>query len=160
AANKNAQAEARLRLTLQAVDDMYTKVAEKWLASQPNQEPLQREFLLKALDIYEQLLREAPDDPELAFQLALAHRRVGEIRPRLMEHAGAEESCREAIRRLERLPEGAADAYQQRLAVARGYYHLGKLLTDMDRVGEAEPVLRRAAELAAELDEQKFPARP
>src|SRR5262249_4881961 len=96
AANKNAQAEARLRVTLQAVDDMYTKVAEKWLASQPNQEPLQREFLLKALDIYEQLLREAPDDPELAFQLALAHGRVGEIRTRLMEHARAEESFREA----------------------------------------------------------------
>jgi serine/threonine protein kinase len=158
AAVKSAQAEARLRLAWQAADDMYTKVAQEWLATQPNQEPLQHKFLLKALAIYDQLLREAPDDPELAFQVALAHSRVGEIRARLLEHADAERSFREAIVRLERLPADAADPYQRRLAVAQTYRHLGNVLVEMDRIADAESALRDAAGLAADLD-RDYPGR-
>src|SRR5262249_17956666 len=38
-------AESRLRVASRAVDDMYTRVAEKWISQQPHLEPLQREFL-------------------------------------------------------------------------------------------------------------------
>ena len=54
---QKARAEANFRLARAAVDDMYTQVAEKWLAQEPQMEPLQREFLLKALRFYERFAR-------------------------------------------------------------------------------------------------------
>jgi eukaryotic-like serine/threonine-protein kinase len=49
------QAEANFRQARQAVDDMYTQVAQKWLAQQPQMEPMQREFLQKALFLLQSL---------------------------------------------------------------------------------------------------------
>src|SRR5262249_55940579 len=47
------EAEENLRHARRAVDDMYTQVATKWLAHQPQMEPVQQEFLKKALAFYE-----------------------------------------------------------------------------------------------------------
>ena len=48
---QKARAEANFQLARAAVDDMYTQVAEKWLAQESHMVPLQREFLLKALAV-------------------------------------------------------------------------------------------------------------
>src|SRR5262249_26434237 len=53
-AQKRAEADRSGVLARHAVDEMYTEVAEKWLATQPYLEPLQRDFLLKALAFYEE----------------------------------------------------------------------------------------------------------
>jgi serine/threonine protein kinase len=65
------QAEANLAVATkqrqrawQAVDDMYTQVAEKWLAGEPGMTDLQREFLDKAVRFYEDLAHEEGDAPE------------------------------------------------------------------------------------------------
>ena len=58
---QRALAEQNARLARQAVDEMFTQVAEKWLADQPKLEPVQREFLEKALHYYEEFSRQ--DDP-------------------------------------------------------------------------------------------------
>jgi serine/threonine protein kinase len=50
--SRRTEAEEQRRLARVAVDDMYTQVAEKWLARQPHLEPLQREDLQKALQFY------------------------------------------------------------------------------------------------------------
>src|SRR5262245_14077487 len=52
-------AESRLRLAGRAVDDMYINVAEKWIALQPHLEPLHREFLEKARDIFLELAKDS-----------------------------------------------------------------------------------------------------
>ena len=51
-----ALAEARLKnqLARRAVDEMYTQVAEKWLAEQGSLTLLQRDFLEKALSFYQE----------------------------------------------------------------------------------------------------------
>ncbi len=57
------RAEARSGLARRAVDDMYTQVAERWLADQPRMEQVQREFLEKARAVYEELADERDADP-------------------------------------------------------------------------------------------------
>jgi serine/threonine-protein kinase len=93
---QKARAEANFRLARQAVDDMYTQVAERWLSQEPQMEPLQREFLLKALAFYERFAR--PDDSSLEMrrEAGKAARRVGEIQQRLGEHPAAEASFHRA----------------------------------------------------------------
>ena len=78
---QKARAEANFRLARAAVDDMYTQVAEKWLAQEPQMEPLQREFLLKALAFYERFARPDGASAEVRREAGKAARRVGEIQP-------------------------------------------------------------------------------
>ncbi len=70
-------AEANFRHARQAVDDMYTQVARKWLAHQPQMEPVQREFLEKALAFYQRSAARSGADPALRLETAHAHARVG-----------------------------------------------------------------------------------
>ena len=55
---EQARAEARSRQARQAVDEMYTEVAEQWLDQEPHMEEVQRRFLLKALQFYDGGTRE------------------------------------------------------------------------------------------------------
>jgi serine/threonine protein kinase len=57
ASSQRASAQQHARLARQAVDEMFTEVAEKWLADRPRLELVQREFLEKALRYYEEYLR-------------------------------------------------------------------------------------------------------
>ena len=56
------KAEDGSKLARQAVDEMYTEVAQKWLATQGTLTTLQREFLEKALSFYERFAAEQADD--------------------------------------------------------------------------------------------------
>jgi len=62
------------------VDEMYTEVAEKWLAQQAQMTPLQERFLNNALAFYQRLAAEEGADPADQFEAATAQQRVGEIR--------------------------------------------------------------------------------
>ena len=72
------EAEANFHHARQAVDEMYTQVAEKWLAHQPQMEPMQREFLKKALSFYRQFAERSSPVPAVRFETARAYSRVGE----------------------------------------------------------------------------------
>ena len=63
-------------LANQAIEDMYTQVAEKWLAGQPRLQPLQREFLEKALRYYQDFARDDAADPEARLATGRAYLRV------------------------------------------------------------------------------------
>ena len=58
------EARSQRQHARQAVDQMYTEVAKKWLSQQPRLEPLQRDFLLKALAFYQEFARESGNDLE------------------------------------------------------------------------------------------------
>ena len=51
------RAEARFEQARQAVDEMYTQFAEKWLKQQPELTEVQREFLEKAPGILQSVRR-------------------------------------------------------------------------------------------------------
>ncbi len=69
--NKKVEAEAlqakarRQRdVARRAVDEMYTLVAQDWLSRSTNLQPLQRDFLQKALEYYEEFASEKDVEPE------------------------------------------------------------------------------------------------
>jgi serine/threonine-protein kinase len=100
---QRARAEANFRMARTAVDDMYTQVAEKWLAQESRMEPVQREFLLKALAFYEQSAEPADSSPEVRLEAARAARRVGAIQARLGDSAAADAALQRSVDALRRL---------------------------------------------------------
>ena len=78
------------------MDEMYTQVAEKWLAQQAEMMPLQRQFLEKALAFYQRLSTEIGAEPAVRFETANAEQRVGEIQQKLGRHAESEAAYRRA----------------------------------------------------------------
>src|SRR5262249_20723903 len=86
------RAESRSRLARQAVDDMYTQVAEQWLANEPHKDELQRAFLQKALRIYEELAAEESTDPTIRRDTGLAYFRMARIYQELGQHGQAREA--------------------------------------------------------------------
>ena len=64
------QAEANFRQARRAVDDMYTQFAEKWLVNQPQLQPMQREFLQKALRFYAEFAQQTGTDAAIRLETA------------------------------------------------------------------------------------------
>jgi serine/threonine protein kinase len=96
-------AESRSRQARQAVDKMYTRVAEKWLVDQPGLRPLQREFLEDALAFYQEFASQEDQDPEARIDQAAALRRVADIEDALNRHEDIERILLRAISLLEDL---------------------------------------------------------
>src|SRR5262249_2484119 len=114
---QKARAESNFQLARQAVDDMYTQVAERWLSQEPQMEPLQREFLLKALGFYERFAKPDGASADVRRDAGKAARRVGEIQQKLGEHGAAEASFRRACEVLESL--SGDMAAEQELAITK-----------------------------------------
>ncbi len=121
-------AQERLQFGRQAVDDMYTQVAEKWLAQQAELTLVQKQFLEKALAFYQQLATEESADPAVVFETAKAQQRVGEIQNKLGKHAEAYTAYRRAIELFAQLASGTQDAAKYNQALARAHDRLGRLL--------------------------------
>jgi serine/threonine protein kinase len=138
------RAEERLQFARQAVDEMYTQVAEEWLAEQPALTPLQKEFLEKALNIYQRFATEAGTDHESLHQATMASLRVGKIRRAMGKHSEAEAALRGAVEQATDL----AGRYPNRpeylwgLTLAR--HELALVLKATGRNTEAEQALRQA----------------
>jgi serine/threonine protein kinase/tetratricopeptide (TPR) repeat protein len=139
-----AEAENRTRLARRAVDDMYTQVAEKWLQQEPHMEPVQREFLEKALQFYLEIARESATDPAVQQETASAYRRVGDILVRLDRHQEAENSFARAIAILDE-PGAAPSALREtREELGRAYGGLGRTLMYRSQLRGAEKAFREA----------------
>jgi tetratricopeptide (TPR) repeat protein len=150
-----AKAELNARTARQAVDEMYTQVAEKWLAHQPQMEPIQREFLEKALKFYTHFAEGSGAEPAVRLETARAYRRIAEIQHRLGEPAQAEVAFHRAVDHLQSLVDESPSVAVHRTELAATLHRLGVLLGDTGRYHEEENSHRRAlaleAQLAAEL---------
>ena len=150
-AEQRRRAEARSRLARRAVDDMYTQVAEQWLAEQPRMERVQREFLEKARSVYEELAKEPGSEPTVRREAGAAYRRVGEVEHRLGHDDLAEQNHRRAIAIAEELSAAFPGAPSYRLDVALAVLRLGEILTRTGRHPEGEQALRRAQGILTDL---------
>ena len=68
------EARRRAAQAWQAADDFYTSFSQQLLHHQPYLEPVQREFLLKALAFFEDFQRAHADEPAARFEVAKAAR--------------------------------------------------------------------------------------
>ena len=124
-----------------AVDDMYTKVAENWL--EDRLDPLQKEFLEKTLDYYEKFTGFAASDPGRAAGtrpgLPADGRHPPQARPARRVGAGLPQGARRSSSRWRPGRDSAPDA---RRALAATRTRLGDLLFRLDRIDQAEGLVR------------------
>ena len=137
-------ADRQRKLARQAVDKMFTQVAEKWLAHNASLEPLQKQFLQDALHFYEEFAKEQHSDPELRLETANAFRRMGEVHHKLGESAESEKAFRQAHAILEKLVAEFPSEANYRSALAASYHQNGFMLRFSDREREAADMFRQA----------------
>ncbi len=138
------RAEARTTQARRAVDEMYSQVAEKWLARQPKLTAVQSEFLEKALGFYEAFAADQGDDPEARFEAARARHRVGAIRFALGKFDQAATASRQAVEQLEDLAARNPTRPDYRAELADASINLGGQEVEFGRLDEAERHLKRA----------------
>ena len=142
------EARRQRRQAWKAVDDYYTRGAESWVAERLD--PLQREFLEKALAYYRDFAGPDEGDPDLRQDRGRAYLRMGEVLQKLGRHAEAEPAYRRAIEILSRLASDfpAVDEHRDHLAGAT--FRLGSELAVRHKaaeLGEAERLFRQAASI-------------
>ncbi len=137
-------AEVRYEQARQAVDVMYTQVAEKWLAQQPKLTTVQTEFLEKALAFYESFAGELDDDPVKQFEAARARYRVGKIRRALGKFDQAAVAFRQSSEQFQGLADRFPMNEEYRSELAFLSVDLGGLEIQLGRLNEAEPHLKLA----------------
>jgi serine/threonine-protein kinase len=143
------EARAQRRQARLAVDDMYSKVADQWL--EDRLDPLQREFLGKALAYYENFTRQDASDPSVRQERGRAYLRMGDVLRKLGRHDEAEAAYRRSVEALDRLAREEPSVPGHRRYLASALTRLGSSLTERGRYGEAEPLLRRSADLGRAL---------
>jgi serine/threonine protein kinase len=142
-----AQAEERYRYARQAVDEMYTQVADRWLSTRAELSSLQREFLEKALAFYDRFADEHRDDPAGRLDAARARSRLARIQYALGMLVEAEATFRRGLSELGAIvattPEDPAVRDQAGELLAATERRFAGLLDRRGHKREAEIILRR-----------------
>jgi serine/threonine-protein kinase len=144
-------AESRLRVASRAIDDMYTRVAERWISQQPHLEALHREFLEKARDLYLELAKDAGGDLDTRVRTGIATLRLGDIQAKLGQSQHAEQAYQQARGIFEGLSAAHPTEPRYRSELARVWLNLGNLLERGGRYKESEPALSRSVDLVRAL---------
>jgi tetratricopeptide (TPR) repeat protein len=137
-------AQAQRQFARQAVDKMFTQVAEKWLSRNTSLEPVQKQILVDALQIYEELAREEGADPALRLERGNAYRRIGEINFKLGNLAESERAFRKAQEILGSLVDQQASEPDYRSALASAWHQYGFVLHYSARMEDALDAYRQA----------------
>jgi tetratricopeptide (TPR) repeat protein len=159
AVRQRNDAEAQRRLARGVVDDMYTNVAVEILAHQPRLQPLQREFLLRALRFYEQLAQERGNDPAVRLAMGRAVLRVAGVHDMLGDLDKAGPAFERAVAILEKLAGDGPDVRAYREALAEAYDAHGAFLEKVGERARAEQVTRQAITASEQLV-REAPAEP
>jgi serine/threonine-protein kinase len=138
---REQRAEAR-----RAVDQMYTEVAETWLADRLD--PVQKTFLERAVGYYERFAADESSDPAARAERGRAYLRMGDALRKLGRGAEAETSYRRADEVLQGLPRSPdVDPVAARLDQARARSGLGLALASRGSSSEADAAYRAAADV-------------
>jgi eukaryotic-like serine/threonine-protein kinase len=132
------------RLARKAVDEMYTQVAQKWLAKEPRMEKIQREFLEKSLQYYQEFAEEQSSDPMVQLETAKAYRRMGSMHVTLGQDSNAMESFKKGIAIAEKLSADFPTLRDYREELADTYYQLGYLQMYSRLNGEPQSTFEKA----------------
>ncbi len=140
-------ADQQRAVARQAVDEMYTQFAEKWLHEKPELEQTERDFLQKALTFYEKFCQENSTEPDVRYDTARAYQRVGAIQHKLGKCTEAETAYRQALILLGEVAGAFVAESRYRLRLAECHNGLGLVLLAVGRTRPAEEELRLALSL-------------
>jgi eukaryotic-like serine/threonine-protein kinase len=146
-----AEADRQRASARKAVDEMYTQVAEKWLAQEGGLTLLQREFLEKAQAFYKEFARGPADDPAARAEAAKASARVGEVRAALGLHEEAAAAFQQSVERFEALAGESPAEPEYRRGLAAGLQGVASQRRRLGRLPDAERSLRQAVAIQAAL---------
>lgn len=149
AVEKSRLAEQKSELAYKAVEDMYARVV-KWTAHMPCIEPLQQEFLRRALKLYERFAQENTADPKVRLQIAGAYGRIGDIHRSLGQGKEARQAWEQARVVTERLVadfpiEPSFRLEQANCYIAKGIFHLedGRPSASLQALDRARTILEK-----------------
>jgi serine/threonine protein kinase/Flp pilus assembly protein TadD len=159
---EQARSKARSWQARRAVDEMYGEVAEEWLDQEAHMEEVQRRFLLKALQFYEEFAEDLGTEPHggpflhnrraaIRLSQATAYRRVGDIQQKLGDHAQAEDAYHQAITLSRQLADEFPAEPKYRELLGACYHKLGKRFFQGKLFPEAEKAYREAVALRGKL---------
>jgi serine/threonine protein kinase len=139
--------DRNFRRARDTVDTFFTEVSEEQLLNEPGMQPLRHKLLKRALDYYEEFVRERAGDPTLQDQFALAYFRVGLITKELGSLSDAVDACRTATRMFEEIV--AADPGNEPILgdLARAHNNLALMLKDSGDFEAASKSLQRSREI-------------
>jgi tetratricopeptide (TPR) repeat protein len=144
---EKARTDDQFQVARQAVDDMYTEVAEEWLSDAPHLTDLQKRFLNKALRFYQTLGAERADDPAVAQEVARAYFRIGQVEDKLGRVAESEAAFRTSIERYQRLLSTGSGDLSIRVGLGQALSSLATHLEQNLRLTDAVQNLLRAIEI-------------
>lgn len=164
AADKHrAEAQNRLKLVLDALDEIFVKQAET-LSSLRQQSPAatfdprraqaEREFLERGLHYYEQLAERPGTRPEARLDVGRALRSIGMIQHRLGHFEESLRAARRAARLFDTLVAEIPNDLKYRLEQAESYQCLYWPLTDAGEWAETDKNLQATANLFEKLDSE------
>jgi tetratricopeptide (TPR) repeat protein len=116
-----------LQLARKAVDELYTQLAEE-MQELPRMQPLQRKFLLQALEFYKVFAQRKGADPETRFETGRAYHRAGNIHDMFGQRSEAEQAQRQAIALFQKLLDEFPNRARYRADLASASIALGSFL--------------------------------
>jgi serine/threonine protein kinase len=140
------------RTAWEAFDKSHTRLVEGWLSRQPRLLPVQRAYLLEALQYYESVLHEDSTDPRPREQTAKAACRVGDIQQRLGESKAAEAAYDRAVALFAQLMEDSPEEAEYRRELAVCLNNRGNLFRGQARWSDALQAYEKARALFCGLD--------
>jgi tetratricopeptide (TPR) repeat protein len=145
------RAETNLSLAREAVDEMLTKVASTWVADSMATSVVQRQFLERALEIYQQLASQPADGDLRGAEVATAHERIADIHHHIGNADKAIASVQTAVEMLEELAANPVADVAPSEALVRCYRKLARALAAQSKLEEAEHQTDQGVKLAQQL---------
>jgi serine/threonine protein kinase/Flp pilus assembly protein TadD len=149
-----ADAEANLTLAREAVDEMYTRVADE-LSGQPHMQPFRRDVLQKALGFYQRFAQRKGGAPALRLDTALAALRVAQIQHDLGQRRQAKQVCEEVVATLEALVAELPREPRRRALLGHAYRLSADILSEASRRQQAEQRCRQALAIYRDLSAEQ-----
>jgi serine/threonine protein kinase len=144
-------AEMNLSLAREAVDEMLTKVASTWVADSMATSVVQRQFLERALEIYQQLATSPTDGNVRGTDVATAHERIADIHHHIGNSEQTIASLQTAVEMLEELAASAGTDTAHSETLVRCYRKLARALSAQSKLDEAERETDKGVKLAQQL---------
>ena len=133
------------------INDMFTQISEDELLNQPGMQGLRQKLLGKALQHYQELLKESGGSQSLQDEVAAAHYRVGVIRQEIGQSEEAEAEFTAAIEQQRRLLAGQPKNAKRLEALSDTLNARGRLLVLTVRFEDAIAAYSEGEKLRADL---------
>ncbi len=142
---EQAKTASQLGKTRDAITSLLD-VASKKLAEVPNADPLRRELAQIAVEKFNDIVSEYPNDPGVQLELAHVFRVIADIERITGNFAASDESCIRAIDTLTALCRAQSDPFEYRRWLAEAVRERGELYDMHGQTKKAEEFFRSALE--------------